>query len=344
MIGSTIKQVCSFCLKNINIGQSIFECHICNCVLHTKCFKQSKSEIIENDYYCIKCKHLAVKKYNPFSVNNFDDDLTEVDENIHKISQILENCRSHSVDEFNHTYRDNFSKHTAMFFLNIDGNKSNFDSLAAELERYTHKFPIIGIAETNIDPDVSSVYQLPEYTSFYQSTQPGKAKGTGVALYIHNSLNATVNNTVSFVTPNLETLFITVSHDRVPLTVGVLYRHPNGNVNESLSELSNILETLPKKAVYIMGDFNINLHNDSTKIVSDFEEVTLSTGFAPLISIHTHEKPNCNGTCIDNILTNDVDNVLLSGTIRDKLLHHLPIFQIFDWKTVGRNEDKHMQF
>ena len=251
MARSIIKEVCGCCLNNINIGQSIFECYICNCVLHTKCFKQSQSEIIENDYYCIKCKHLAVKKYNPFNVNNFDDDSTDVDENTHKISQILENCRPYSVGDFNQTRRDNFNKHTSMFFLNIDGNKSNFDSLAAELERYTHKFHIIGIAETNIDPDVSSVYQLPEYTSFYQSTQPGKLKGTGVGLYIHNSLSATVINTVSFVTPNLETLFVTISHDHNPLTIGVLYRPPNGSVNESLSELSNILETLPKKAVYL---------------------------------------------------------------------------------------------
>ena len=344
MTRSGTKEVCGYCLRNINVGHSIFECYLCNCAIHTKCFKESKSEIIENDYYCVKCKLLAVKRYNPFNVSNPEDNLTDVDENIHKISQILENCKSHSVQEYNRIFRDNFKNSTSMFFVNIDGNKSNFDSLVAELERYTDKFPIIGIAETNIDPDVSTVYQLPEYSSYYQSIQQGKTKGTGVALYIHNSLNATVNNEASLITPNLETLFVTISHNCNPITVGVLYRPPNGNINDSLTELSSILEALPKKSVYVMGDFNVNLHNHSTKAVSDFEEVIFSTGFAPLISIHTHEKPGCNGTCIDNMLTNDVDSVLLSGTIKDKLLHHLPIFQIFDWKNVSSNKVKHMQY
>ena len=156
--------------------------------------------------------------------------------------------------------------------------------------------------------------------------------------------SATVNDKASLTTPNLETLFVTISHNSNPITVGVLYRPPNGNINDSLTELATILEALPKKSVYLMGDFNINLHKDNSKAVSDFEEVILSTGYTPLISVYTHEKPGCNETCIDNILTNEVESILLSGTIKDKLLHHLPIFQLFDWKVTGSNEIKNIQY
>ena len=78
-----------------------------------------------------------------------------------------------------------------------------------------------------------------------------------------------------------------------------------------------------------MGDFNIDLHNISSNLyANEFEETVLMAGFTPIISLYTHEKPNCRKTCIDNILTNDIENVLLSGTIEDKISHHLPIFQI----------------
>ena len=129
----------------------------------------------------MNCKHLSVKKYNPFKFDNFSDDMSDCDENIQKISQILESCKSYSVNDINNLHHESFDKFTSMFFLNIDGNKSNFDSLVAELERYTHKFSIVGIAETNTDADVGQVYQMAEYTSFYQNVQPGKLKGTGVA-------------------------------------------------------------------------------------------------------------------------------------------------------------------
>ena len=56
-----------------------------------------------------------------------------------------------------------------------------------------------------------------------------------------------------------------------------------------------------------------------------FQESFLSTGIYPTISLSTHEMPNCNASCIDNILTNNTANVTLSATIKDSVSHHLPI-------------------
>ena len=262
--------------------------------------------------------------------NNVDDDdeFSELTD-LHRISTLLEACKSYTTDELNTI--DNLNDNFSSYFLNLDGNQSNFDSLSVELQQYKNKFSIIGIAETNTDPSLSTVYQLPDYNSFYQATQVGKRKGTGVALYTHKSLNATVNEHLSQITPNLETLFVTISHSNHPITIGVLYRPPSGNVNDALSELSKILEACPKKCVYIMGDFNIDLHGEYNSKVNLFEEITLSTGFAPIISLYTHQQNNnTKKTCIDNILTNDIDSVLLSGTISDNLLHHLPIFHVLN--------------
>ena len=66
-----------------------------------------------------------------------------------------------------------------MLFQNIDGNKSNFDTLAIELKCYEFEFSIIALAETNEGSEIKDLYQ--------EKFNYNKKKGSGVALYIHNT-------------------------------------------------------------------------------------------------------------------------------------------------------------
>ena len=258
--------------------------------------------------------------------DDVDDD--ENDPEIVLTSQILENCKNYSIHEFNSELSEKLTDSEGMFFINIDGNKSNFDSLSTELSRVKYDFPIIALAETNIDPDESSVYQLENYISFYQNTYEGKNKGTGVALYVHQSLNAVVNDPASKITSNFESLFITIQGKSNPINVGVVYRPPSGDLEKFFSEFKTVIESLPTKSVHVMGDFNINLHSNC-KMVHDFENLTLGRGMLPLISTHTHIKPNCKPSCIDNIFSNDTVNSVVSGTLDLRISHHRAIFQLF---------------
>ncbi len=329
MISHLIRENCSHCLKSVYIGQLSFECYKCNCIIHSKCFSPSKAEIIDCNYFCNSCKDDVVTKYNPFKYFENDDEPMDCNDDISKITTILESCQTYTVNDLNASHNENFKNFSTSYFLNIDGNKSNFNSLVAELHRINHEFSVIALAETNIGPEESSVYTLQNYNSFYQNTQDKKAKGTGVAIYVNDKINAVVNETVSEVTENVESLFVTTRNNCSEVTFGVIYRPPNGNFTSFCDELSKILEQLPKKSVYIMGDFNVNLHVNS-KEVNDFEEAVFTAGFSPLISTYTHEKPGCRQTCIDNILTNDINNTIASGTISESISHHLPIFHIFN--------------
>ncbi|KAL5260472.1 hypothetical protein ACHWQZ_G010568 [Mnemiopsis leidyi] len=229
---------------------------------------------------------------------------------------------------------------------NIDGNKTNFDAFSLELDRVAEKFQIIGLAETNVSAEESHVYQLEGYNSFYQNKHTNKVKGTGVAIYVKENLNAVINYELSWVTKNLELLFITVQHDE-PLHVGVLYRPPSGDSTEALSELLKIIDMCPRKNVHILGDFNINMHDRSSKLVDDFENLIFGFGLAPLISISTHFKPGCKSTCIDNILTNSTEDITHSGTISTCISHHHAIFNIFKspiMSKTNRNGQKYFQY
>ena len=334
------KEVCGYCSKFINLGNAVCECTSCNEIIHTKCYTKSEFTIVSSRTYCKNCTNLGYHKYNPF-ISQFDNLDCDDDDNFYNVnlkhtintiqnaSNVLESCIPHSNSELINILQKQSEKFST-FFLNIDGNKSNFDCFASELSNFSDKFSVIGLAETNTDPAHNTLYPITNYKSFYQNTYMGKSKGTGVALYVHESLNATINHSLSHVNQNFECLFLNITLARsTVVTVGVIYRPPSGNSSLFLDEFESILLKLPNRPTYIMGDFNLDLFsNSSSNNISQFEDTFLANGLYPLISIATHEKPHCKKTCIDNIFTNDIDNIIHSGTLSNRLAHHAPIFSL----------------
>ena len=334
------KEICGCCQKYINIGHFVLECELCNSVIHAKCYKRSKFQNIDNLWHCEICMEKHEPCYNPYksSTNSengafYDDELSETFEFMQHMSNILTNCKSYNKAEFNELTDNLISPGNdpmfSSYFLNIDGNLSNFDEFQIEMNEIKHDFSVIGLAETNCNSAHKSVYHLSNYTSFYQDKMESKKKGTGVAIYVHNTLNATIHEELSFVNEHIETIFVTIANGNAikPVVIGVVYRPPSGDPDQFIKELKKILGAAQKKSIYIMGDFNMDLHNLSNKHAHEYEELLLTSCFTPLISIYTHEKPGCRKTCIDNIHTNNSDNVIISGTMHERLSHHLPIFQ-----------------
>ena len=340
MMSSLTKESCEYCGKFIYIGQAILECNLCDAVIHTKCFKKSNFKFENNTTYCYDChSNKVVPRYNPFKIcktKSCDDEKCYNEEpidfidTVEAVSNILESCTSfNTMDELNESNFFVEQDKLSTMFLNIDGNKSNFDEFVVLLRQLKHKFSVIALAETNTKPELKNMYSIDGYTSFYQDPKPGKSKGTGVALYILDSLNATINNELSFCSDNLESIFVDINlGNNSKLNLGVLYRPPDGNATEFLEEFKILLEIMPPKNAYIMGDFNFDLLKIETESSRNFEDIILTSKFFPLISTYTHSKPNCKKSCIDNILTNMPENIIASGTIQESVSHHYPIFCI----------------
>ena len=210
---------------------------------------------------------------------------------------------------------------------------------------------MIGLAETNTDPELQKLYRIEGYNGFYQSITDGKHKGTGVALYVSQQFNAQVLNEPSLCSDDIESIFVKLSQpsSSETLTIGVIYRPPNGDASVFIEKFSQICALLPESGVRILGDFNIDFlqMSNNTNIASQFEDLILSRGFCPAISKPTHQRINCRPTCIDNILTNDIDKVILSGTISDSIGEHMPVFEfsnIFFKKPVKEEHVKYYDY
>ena len=339
MIAKIPKEVCRPCSKFIGIGQPILECDGCSTAIHTKCFKNGGFSNCNNLWICQNCSKNFTPHYNPFpylqslDTEKFYDDRGEgVDSTLQAISTVLETCKAYTKQEFESLLKYlkvETDPLISSFFLNIDGNNANFNTLLAELERMNYAFPIIGLAETNIDEPLKDLYLMNNYTSYYQDTLKGKFKGSGVAIYVNNDLNASAVENLSYSSPDIESLFVEISNVSTPVIYGVIYRPPNGDFIKFIDTLKQIQEALPDKNVRIMGDFNIDLLKTGDSKTSAFEDLFLANGYAPVISIPTHERRNCKSSCIDNILINSIETVISSGTLPGhRIGDHIPIFEI----------------
>jgi hypothetical protein len=206
-IGVIVKEVCELCSKPIQIGQPTVVCNKCDKIFHGKCAKFSNFTVSNKNVFCNTCmaQHDLIR-YNPFidlingeedSEKFFENDSPDFTDSLQNISDILSGCRSYSKADFsqfigqlkNTTQISNGANAIfSTFFLNIDGNFSNFDLLVAEMCGIDHTFSAIGLAETNIDAADKDLYSISdEYTSVYQSKLGNKKKGSGIALYINNA-------------------------------------------------------------------------------------------------------------------------------------------------------------
>ena len=337
------KEKCLGCDKFIWTHNQIMTCENCKIIVHGKCSKSLFTfNNVSNSWHCWQCLSKP-PKYNPFSKHSHDkhdpnslDDISDLVE----ISKILQNCSNYDVKKFNKISKEHFSKNSRIFstlFNNIDGCASNFDDFVSDIVcQYKHLFSVIGIAETNMNSCHRNLYKLNDYTAEYNNKYPGKNKGSGVGLYVHNDYIFSTNTDLSHCSKNLESLFITITNTDTPTTVGVVYRPPCGSVKEFLTEWESILSKLPKTNVHLMGDLNIDLLKNS----KEFETSFYSHNLIPTISEATHEKPGCTPSLIDNIFINSTENLITSGTFENKVSHHSPIFCFMNYAIQIKSEDQ----
>ena len=78
-----------------------------------------------------------------------------------------------------------------------------------------------------------------------------------------------------------------------------------------------------------MGDFNLNLlRSEYNSDIPEFENFLMSEGLIyPAISLATHKRSSSHeGTCIDNIFTNDIEDMYVSLELWTAVVLHICLF------------------
>ena len=121
-------------------------------------------------------------------------------------------------------------------------------------------FNIIAVSESRINKFPPINISIPNY--FYEFC-PEKANAGDTLIFTRNHLSyKTRNDLESYKSCELESLFIEIFNPKKTNIIGCSYKHPSMNINEFNDDyLNKLLDKLPKenKAIFLLGDFNINL-------------------------------------------------------------------------------------
>ena len=170
---------------------------------------------------------------------------------------------------------------------------------------------VIGLSETKLDSSVLN--EEIEIDGYTLERSDRNRRGGGVACYIRN--NHSYNLRANF-SDEIENIFLDIMLPKTkPILIGVVYRPPDqpGFV-ENFSEAILNSTNFDSQEVYILGDFNINVL-DNSHLVKSYKEVCSLHGLKQIIETFTRitEKTS---TLIDHILTNSVDKISQFGYSR----------------------------
>ena len=137
------KETCTACNKNVNIGQKLCICQICNKIVHAKCYVDSKFKFKKGNMYCESCyndQFFHELRYNRFKLTTsknesdkfYDLEPSEYDPIIIEISSVLKKCKLNTVKTFKNSC-ESLTSNFSTYFLNIDGNYTNFDSFSGQV-------------------------------------------------------------------------------------------------------------------------------------------------------------------------------------------------------------------
>ena len=218
--------------------------------------------------------------------------------------------------------------------LNAQSIMAKFDEFQIAIDQINstgQEISIICIQESWLSSECNvQLFELPSY----QLVSKGKycSNHGGLLIYVHNDflwepLDIRENTT------GWENIFIKIRHKSLgskPYIIGNIYRLPKELLPEFhtfMDEFAETLETLQvnRNAIYLCGDFNIDLLKINTKIhYNTFYNNLIAAGYLPRISLPTRVT-NHSATLLDNIFSTEFgDND--SGVIVNNISDHQMIY------------------
>ena len=283
--------------------------------------------------------NLSNKYVNPFSLNsslnsnnrqNYSDpDSYFFNDNLSDDCNYLLNSDFNNLLIKKNIIKDNSNCFSALN-INIRSLQKNFDQLQLALNSIDIDFQAVCITETWLtDTTPINLFNIPG-KNFIHKHRTNKIGG-GVGIYLNNNLDFKLRPDLDKLDGDIECIFAEINmKNHKNMLIGSIYRPPQGNIKSFIDKLNDILNVIKseKKIQYIMGDFNINLINyHSHYLTNEFVDMIYSFYSKPLITKPTRITSN-SATLIDNIFTNDIDNIVLNGILYLDISDHLPSFVI----------------
>ena len=204
--------------------------------------------------------------------------------------------------------------------------KKNFSSLESFLHVIGNPFCTIGLTETwlrNSDPK----YNLDGFK--FMGNNRVERRGGGVGIYVRDDFVYKQRVDLDINVNCMESILLKFKI-QLKILLLVLFKDLQVNLKMNfLKSLNSVLNIVNKenKYVYLIGDYNINILTvDSCSKTNEFLDVFMTKSMYPVIHYPTRITDH-SISLIDNIFTNNIDDVL-SGVILADISDHFPVFCI----------------
>ena len=275
-----------------------------------------------------KQRILAMMENNGFS------DFIKNSNHLAQIKCNLNNIKYYDIDDLNHHLKD--KKLINFLHINTRMLSKNKGNVMGFLNMFDGEPDVLLLSEIGKDGQRYLKNTFPNYD--FECDLPERNKYGGVAILTNNETfkmniqeNLKIKKTCDCTKCQVEDLWVNITDGNKNIyTVGVIYRHPNGNIKHFTEQLVTVISKIPKnRSCIIAGDINIDLLNISHSDVLDYATLFMSFGFTPKIHLPTRITDN-SCTLIDHIFLRlaSCDKLAntFSGSVFSDISDHMPVF------------------
>lgn len=251
--------------------------------------------------------------------------------NLNSVSQY------YSEDQYNNCFKSD--NKISIIHFNSRSLYANFQNIKEYLNQFTLPFNIILISETWMRNERGTDFGLEGYNFVYRNRE--NKNGGGVAMFIDKNLHYKIIDNLSVAIDDLlECITIEINrNNKRNMIVSCVYRTPGSNIQTFKDWMEANFTIKDNKIMFIGGDFNIDLLNQNSHIMTDeFINTMYSIGLYPKIT-RPSRITRQSATLIDNIFSNDLDNCTIGGLLINDISDHLPVFTVYN-NTIKKNVEE----
>jgi hypothetical protein len=259
--------------------------------------------------------------------------LNDVDPDENFLNSILpsfgpdQQSQYYSVSRYN-SYFHKLPHSLSIFNCNIRSYNANIDSFTSMLSALCKQPEIFILTETWLSESNANLASFIGYKSFHTVRSTGR--GGGVSVFVHEIFLSCRIDELCLSNNTIESCVVNVTLDRDEYVIFALYRLHGDSIENFSLKLMEMLHhaKLSGKKVVILGDFNVNILDQSSVVVSSFIAELYSLSFLPLITRATRFPPpgsNSEPSALDQIWINSLQRCS-SGIIFSDISDHCPTF------------------
>lgn len=302
----------------------------------TKEIEQVKNKVIKETE-----KHRKIKEIPKMTTmkNEYCGSINNIINVLNEDMYMPINCKYYNESEFNSISHPN--PKLTIFHMNVRSLNTNRLDLITYLENLNTKFHVITLSEIGKTSIRENASHFKHYKLYWHKSIT-KSGGTGI--FIREDIQE-LNEREDLKMPSIhqqcdkyqvENVWIECKIPNInkPIIIGVIYRHPTGNIKMFNEEMEKVLQKInqEKKLCFLCGDFNIDIKRQEHLPSQNFINMMISENFIPHITCPTRISSETE-TIIDNIFVSQtVENMnerTTSGNLLTDISDHLPNFLIY---------------